>query len=624
MHALIRNIHLFCFAVLLITLSACSDSGNEDSIKNRGLSSDLPFAIIEGDIGEKSTLSIVFTSSVTGTFTYSTFNITAAEKSDFMPVSGTIDLIEGDEYLVEITVVGDDEIEGDESIGLSLKQDGNEVVTYYGLILNDDLPPVKITTTSVLEGDAGTSLLRFTFELEESVVDPYSFSVSTPIVDALDNKPDEGIFYAIPGADFENVNRIITFTKDLTSISIDVVINSDNMIELDERVMISVNSFNDDQRNDLIRSLGITAFDQVTGAATGFGLIRTDDSIDINGFDLESATGSGTSKEGNSTDLDNLIWTEVTYQINVERPGNIIEQQVIQIKLEGSDVNLDGGDWATPGLNQDYCTNNPLISVESGELQCNTITSYMLEPETESFNVSFYIRADLDVEGANEDIKIIIQNDQGVTFSEFFHSIEEDDFPSIMVTYNSGNNGPDVIESFENLIEAGITVNEGETLTLGLNLEYPQSVEYLLIYEIENDQSTSINSSDYSVADGQAKLDEVAISSGDTEGVSLDIDINDDTVYEGRERFTIEVDGIGTITVSIIDNDLPVLVLKSRTESEIARDTANFGAVKLDEQDLQESNNTDEAKLYDFDLVLDNSVSALSDLKVSYNINFKI
>jgi hypothetical protein len=482
MHALIRNIHLFCFAVLLITLSACSDSGNEDSIKNRGLSSDLPFAIIEGDIGEKSTLSIVFTSSVTGTFTYSTFNITAAEKSDFMPVSGTIDLIEGDEYLVEITVVGDDEIEGDESIGLSLKQDGNEVVTYYGLILNDDLPPVKITTTSVLEGDAGTSLLRFTFELEESVVDPYSFSVSTPIVDTLDNKPDEGIFYAIPGADFENVNKTITFTKDLTSISIDVVINSDNMIELDERVMISVNSFNDDQRNDLIRSLGITAFDQVTGAATGFGLIRTDDSIDINGFDLESATGSGSSKEGNSTDLDNLIWTEVTYQINVERPENIIEQQVIQIKLEGSDVNLDGGDWATPGLNQDYCTNNPLIPVESGELQCNTITSYMLEPETEGFNVSFYIRADLDVEGGNEYIRIKIQNDQGVNFSELLHSIEEDDFPSIMVTYNSGNGEPDVIENLENLIEAGITVSEGETLTLGLNLEYPQSVEYLLIY----------------------------------------------------------------------------------------------------------------------------------------------
>jgi hypothetical protein len=257
MPALIR---VFCLlSVLFSTLSACSDSSSSASdtqVQGRTSSLGTPFAVIEGNAGKRSNLPITFTSPVSGTISYETFSVTAAKKSDFIPLIGEIDLVVGDEHTIIISVQGDDEIEGDELIGLSLKQDGKLIDEYFGLILNDDLPKLDITTTAVLEGDTGTSLLRFVFELQENTVDPYTFSITTPMVDVASNNPAEGIFYAVPGIDFQAINQPITFTKDLPSISIDVVVNSDNVIELDELVAIQAGTFNDAEREALLSSLG--------------------------------------------------------------------------------------------------------------------------------------------------------------------------------------------------------------------------------------------------------------------------------------------------------------------------------------------------------------------------------
>jgi hypothetical protein len=625
MPALIR---VFCLlSVLFSTLSACSDSSSSASdtqVQGRTSSLGTPFAVIEGNAGKRSNLPITFTSPVSGTISYETFSVTAAQKSDFIPLIGEIDLVAGDEYTIIISVQGDDEIEGDELIGLSLKQDGKLIDEYFGLILNDDLPKLDITTTAVLEGDTGTSLLRFVFELQENTVDPYTFSITTPMVDIASNNPAEGIFYAVPGIDFQAINQPITFTKDLPSISVDVVVNSDNVIELDELVAIQAGTFNDAEREALLSSLGQVIGEQGLGEITANGIIRTDDSIDINGFDLKSVSGSA--KEGNSDDIDNLSWTQVTYTIEVENPDNIIDDQVVQIKLEGLDINIGESGWAMPGLDQDYCANNPSVPLENGQIECSTLSSYPLTAGTEFFDISFYVRADLDVEGENEDIKIIIQNDQGVTFGEFFHSIEEDDYPSIMVTYNtdSAGAGPGVVENFEALIEQGIKVNEGTILTLGLNLEYPQSALYELTYELANDESTAIDSGDYPIVLGE-KSGTISIPVGNIEGAKLQINIDDDSEYEGIEKFTLEIDGIGVIPISIIDNDLPELKVESAGVNKAERNEGYTNFVTpftLPEQGEVEAGITPPAtKSYDFNVFFAENKQARTDLNFSYTID---
>ena len=608
MSAVTQIIYSFLLLLVLANLSACSDETgtNVSESDNRQSNLDTPFTIVEGIDGDQTNLEITFTPDFTGTIVYETFNVTAAEKSDYTPIAGELEVIEGTEYTFEIVILGDDEIEGNELVGLQLTHNGEEIAPLYGLIVNDDLPPITISTTTVLEGDTGTSLLRFTFELQEEIVDPYTFLISTPEENTENNDPDNGVFYAIPDEDFKSVSESITFTDDEPEVSIDVVIYADNVIELDERVKIVATAFDDQGQTEI----------------TATGIIRTDDSIDTDGFDLSATSGS--QDEGSSEDVDNITWNPVGYTVTVDYPENIIEGQTIQIVLEGSDVNLDEEGWATPGIDQDYCSNNPIEENEQGETECNTVINYQLEPETKTFDISFYVRADLDVESGTEDIKVSLQNDQGITFGEFFHAVKEDDYPVIMVTYNANGAESDTTLTFEEVIQQGISVQEtsgDSSLTLALNLQFPQSINYSFDYELSNDESTTVDSSDYSIPNDQNKKATVTIEPGVKEGVQLDVSIDNDDDYEGEERLSLEIDGIGVIPITIIDNDLPELILTSPSGEEFEIDSDNFAAIKIDEQENAATDLPGAALIHDFDVVLANNASALSALNFSYFID---
>lgn len=594
----VTRVSYFLSALFSISiLTACSGGGeSSQSDGATGRIVDSQNSTVEGDSGNTSTLTITFEAPVSGLISYSTFNITAAEKSDYTSISGEMNVDSGQEYSIDIEVFGDNEIEGDELVGIALTQNGAEVGEFYGRIINDDFPAINISTTSVLEGDAGTSLLRFVVELENETVDSYEFSITTPVVSATQNDPDQSIFYAIPDADFQAVDQTISFEEGVSEVGIEIVVYADNIIELDELV--------------LLKALPVGLPD--SAAVTATGIIRTDDSVDSDGFDLSGQ--SGTQDEGND---ENQQWYPVTYPITINNPQNIIENQIVQISLEGSAEN-EGTGWAT--LQQDYCANQPVIvSGSEDSFQCDSIGSYQLEPNTESLNVTFYVKADLEVEAGDEDILVKLQNDQGVVFGQFLHTINEDDFPTVMVTYEIEGQEP-VITPFEDLINTGIQVLEGDEVNIPLSvqfsLQYSQDDPFTLPYEIANDQSTTIDGSDYSLAPDQEMMGVVEIAPGQTEGLTLNLTIQEDNNYESTEIFTIELEGIGVLPVSVVDSDVPGLELRQTDGNPIVPD-GDFESITLLEEDGASSSSI----RHEFRLVLEESLVALSDFEFRYGLD---
>jgi len=604
MSAVTRIIYTFFLLPMLVILSACSDSGSESeiSIDDRRLNIDTPFSVLEGGDGDVSIIEVSFVSTVTGTISYSTFNVTAASRSDYIPVAGDIEVTEGVEYTINISIEGDDQIEGDELIGLSLTLNGEDLVTYYGRIENDDLPPVTIKTTSVLEGDTGTSLLRFTISLDEEVVDPYTFALVTPVVDVSLNDPENDIFYAIPDIDFEAIDQNITFTEGVSEISIDVVVLADNVIELDERVFIQLNPLQN----------GLSAE----------GLIRTDDAVDINGFDLSSV--SSEILEGTSASVTDIEWGLVEYLVTVDRPENIIDEQVVQIKLIGKDEQLSDGstDWAS--LGEDYCANPVLI-----DGVCDSVGSYVLEPgiDSTSLMVSFYVRKDLDVE-ESEEIEIQLQNDQGVVFGNFRHTIIQDDNPSLTVSYldTSGilqtANLADLVLAAKNdgftieILEPADSDSQSVS-SIWFNLDFPLKDEFKPSYEFSEVRVSQIGVSDYYVENAGAGV--ITFAENSTATTNIDVTALHDDDYEGREVLNLEIEDFGVIPITIIDNDLPILKITETTGADILRNDAHFSAITLSES--LSANSSDATTTYNFNFALEGGIEALDDLNFSYEIN---
>ena len=589
--------HIFSTILILISflaISACSDNGDSGStsVDGRLTNIETPFSVEEGNEGTNTTLTITFVPTVTGSISYSTFNITAAEKSDYARIEGDLNVIEGVEEELDITIYGDKDIEGKELIGLKLTHNGEDLAIYYGQILNDDFPKIDMTSTTVLEGDTGTSLLEFTFSLQSEIVDPYEFLVTSSAVDSSKNDPDKNIFYATPEVDFVPVEQNIEFSKGVSEISIYVEVLSDNVLELDERVELQV-----------LSSIGL--YDTV------YGVIRTDDTIDGDGFDLEAR--SSKAKEGDSEDESNITWNEVIYTITVSSDGNanannLVQDQNIQIRLEGKEGDVA---WATIG--EDFCANNYGKDRElDPSAVCDEIKDYTLEAGATTIDVSFFVKEDLDVETGNEKIKVYLQNNQGVFFTEFIHTIEEDDFPGISVTYTVGETSKTA--TFEALLaDGGIKITEPSdenlTVTIELNLQKSLDAAFTLSYSVVDDDSTPIISNDYSSDPSSGTKD---ILEGTT-GVALQLTINQDSLYEVTEKISLIIDNIGILPISIIDSDLPGLVLKNENGS-----TVDEGVIELHEQDEVTTDTLTVDKTYTYRLELADSVKALSAFNLSY------
>ena len=323
---------------IVILISACSDSGtsSNSAANGSGRTLEVPESniVLEGASGETQSLSMLFTSPVTGNLTYQSFNITAAEKSDYRPVSAAIEALEGESYSIAVDIFGDSEIEGDEQFGISVFDDtGTELLVLVAQISNDDLPNLTINTPTISEGDFGTARLGFTLSLNSPVVDPYEITVSTVECEQWVDLSSGNERYATPCVDFDTLNTTLTFTGDVQSLEFDVVVISDDIVELDELVVVNITS------NEV---------EALVGGGVALGTIRTDETPNDQGFSLSASSQilnedfNNVGGDGGNEANDNL-WQLVNYKVDVVNPENIIQAQYIEFNLKGDESAQEGG-----------------------------------------------------------------------------------------------------------------------------------------------------------------------------------------------------------------------------------------------------------------------------------------
>src|SRR5690606_17877929 len=95
---------------------------DDSEIIDKGQSS-----VSEGDSGT-SVLTLSFTAPVSGLIKYTTFDITAVARSDYLPVSGEFTAVLGERYAIQVDVLGDTRIEGTERFGVRLLDEQDQIV----------------------------------------------------------------------------------------------------------------------------------------------------------------------------------------------------------------------------------------------------------------------------------------------------------------------------------------------------------------------------------------------------------------------------------------------------------------------------------------------------------------
>ena len=631
-HALITKRILSVLSLLLV-LSGCTDSSStEDKGQITGRTIDIPDANKhpEPAPGEISTLVLSFQSPITGTVTYQSFNITAAEKSDYMAVSGSIEVVEGNTYSIPVNIYGDDEIEGNEQFGIRILDElGTEVANIVAQISNDDLPSLTVTSPVISEGDTGSARLSFELELSHPVVEPYTLTITSDVCDGWVDNSDV-IRYASPCNDFEAIDITLKFEQGVQSLSFDVVVLSDDILEKDEIVQLSV------------KSAGINA---LPDGGFALGTIRTDEEPDRNGFELSMAINSDEVLIEDGPQDSQSDWNPVTYTVTVSNSNSfdeadgIKQTQSIEVNLQGLDPSLVDDDGLMEGESfyraeyipisqgSDFCINNPEVSNEDG--QCLQIATIQLDPGTKTFEFTFYVSADLMSE-PDENIEIILQNDQGVFFSRHFHQIQDDDDPELVLVLANGDEIS--LKDFVAGNQSGefdyLVVNEeggslGITLKLANELLYPWSFSYTFNRPSNSGSVAEASSSDYARRSG-----EVTFSAGSVlpDDGSLLVGITDDDDYEGTELFGLNfVDiNVNSLLINIIDDDFPALAIVMPNGDDISVDTDAAGNDYINTPEPIEDNL--DVSIYSYKILLnaskndDTSIVARTNLKLFYSI----
>ncbi|MDP8961590.1 MAG: hypothetical protein M3N32_08255 [Actinomycetota bacterium] len=195
-------------------------------------------SVHEGDAGTAAATFIVslsVPSAATVTVPYTTGAGTAGAE-DFTAKSGTVTLAAGaTSATVEVPVAGDSADEANEAFVLTLSSPGGAVIgdgTGAGTILDDDPPAVSgrrvaIGDVAVHEGDTGGRSAVFTVSLSKASTSPVSVSFATSKGTAI-------------GTDFTAKSGKLKFAPGTTSLTLDVPITPDALVEGDESFSVTL------------------------------------------------------------------------------------------------------------------------------------------------------------------------------------------------------------------------------------------------------------------------------------------------------------------------------------------------------------------------------------------------
>ena len=172
------------------------------------------------------------------TVTYGTSNGLALAGSDYTAVSGSLTFQPGQtEKQITVPVIGDTQVEPDESFTLSLSSAQNATIakaSAIGKILNDDVPPppplptLSVADITVTEGNSGTTNATFTVKLSQASTQPVTVTYGT----------SDGSARA--GSDYTAVSGSLTFQPGQTEKQITVPVIGDTQVEPNESFTLTL------------------------------------------------------------------------------------------------------------------------------------------------------------------------------------------------------------------------------------------------------------------------------------------------------------------------------------------------------------------------------------------------
>ncbi|MBK7001379.1 MAG: hypothetical protein IPH35_15810 [Rhodoferax sp.] len=199
--------------------------------------------ITEGASGSKQlnfTISLAGTTANAITVNYTTANDTATAGSDYTAVNGTLGFAPGEiSKTISVPILGDTTGETDETFTLTLSSPNGAIfpssapsISATATITNDDTPIVSLTssTTSIAEGDSGSTQLNFTVNLSNAAASEITVSYATT----------DGT--AIAGSDYVSTKNTVGFAPGETSKTISVPILGDTSVESDETFKLTLSS----------------------------------------------------------------------------------------------------------------------------------------------------------------------------------------------------------------------------------------------------------------------------------------------------------------------------------------------------------------------------------------------
>lgn len=201
--------------------------------------------------GDRGTSQMVFEISLSSpatsavTVRYQASPGTAAARSDFTPVSGTVRFAQGESVkTVSVPIAGDRVAEADEAFGVSLSGARGATIARTqatGTILNDDATPtlsqqrldvvpspprISIGDAEVLEGQSRYTVMIFTVTLSSPAERPISVQFRTV----------EGT--ASAGSDFVSATEQVRFARGAVSQTVRVLVRGDKAVEGDEAFFV--------------------------------------------------------------------------------------------------------------------------------------------------------------------------------------------------------------------------------------------------------------------------------------------------------------------------------------------------------------------------------------------------
>jgi large repetitive protein len=196
------------------------------------------------------------------TVDWSTADGTAANGVDYLQDNGTVTFASNDTTeTITVTVNGDASYEGDETLLLDLSNATGVAPIGdpqgIGTIANDDAAPiVSVTNASVVEGNAGTSLLTFAVS-----------ATGATDVDASVDFATAGTT-ASAGSDFVSTSGTLTIPAGTANGTIDVIVNGDVTYESNETLSLTLSNPADATVGDGTGQGTIVNNDKMTTALT--------------------------------------------------------------------------------------------------------------------------------------------------------------------------------------------------------------------------------------------------------------------------------------------------------------------------------------------------------------------